>query len=151
MSLHPRDQWFRIYVYVPGVAGPIVDKKTKSISIGWLTPPEWRLESDVAHVHHPDAYHPDPRVRIAHHRSAQTQGFAVAACGESQDPRFRFVEENRGKRCAKCVEATEAAEKDHAAALAELERKAAVAIAARTTKSEPTPADFDQEEIPTGH
>jgi hypothetical protein len=146
---HPRDQWFVLYAYEAGVAGPIVDPKTKAVSVGWITPPKWDRESDVAHSHHPDSYHPDVRVRIAHHREMLRRGLALSACGDVQDPRLRFIEEEKpAKRCAKCVAAAEAAEKDHAVALADLERKAAEAIA---SKKPPTEADFDQEEIPTGH
>lgn len=123
--IHPRDQWFRVYVFVPGRAGPIVDSVTKSVSVGWIVKPEWKLESETAHVHPPDAYHPDVRIRVTHHRKEMKQGFSLAACEQVQDPRFRYVEDHdEGKRCKKCMAATQKAIQDHAVALADLQAKA---------------------------
>jgi hypothetical protein len=125
--MHPRDQWFRIYVYTPGVSGPEVkvDPKTKQpvVVLGedgkpravWHTPPAWGPVSDVEHVHHPDSYHPDPRVRIKHQRTMLKSGVAVAACGHEHDPRTRIIE-TAGKPikpCPGCAKATKAAVAEH--------------------------------------
>lgn len=141
-----REQWFRIYAFTPGVAGPVIDPKTKAVTVGWLTKPKWELESNIEHVHHPDSYHPDARVKIAHHRKIQREGVAVAACGHLHDPRMRFVETEGKpeKPCPGCLAVTEKAVFEHAVARASLERVAAEKAAA-------VAADFDQEEIPTGH
>ncbi len=150
--MHPRDQWFRIYAYTPGVSGPEVkvDPETKQpvVVLGengrpravWHTAPTWELASDVEHVHHPDSYHPDPRVRLKHQRTMLKTGVAVAACGHEHDPRTRVVETNGKpvKPCAGCMKATKAAVTDHEnaakalndAAIAKLEARAAVVRAA---------------------
>lgn len=133
--IHPRDQWYRIYVFTPGKAGPVLvgeapkngEPDTRKIETRWIEPPKWGPESETEHVHHPDSYHPDLRVRIAHHRGVLRQGFTVAACGHEHDPRMRFIETEGKpvKPCKGCVRATEAAKDEHARALSELEAKAA--------------------------
>lgn len=125
--MHPRDQWFRIYAYTPGVSGPEVkiDPETKKpvIVLGedgkprsvWHTPPAWGPVSDVEHVKHPDSYHPDPVVRTGHIRTMMKTGIAVAACGHEHDPRMQFIETagKPVKPCAGCVKATKAAVTEH--------------------------------------
>lgn len=125
--MHPRDQWFRIYVYTPGVAGPVLvgdppkegEPDTRKIEAGWIELPKWGPESETEHLVHPDAYQPDVRLRVQHHRQAMKQGFNIAACGHVHDPRMRFVEtEGKPKKpCGGCVKATEAAKEEHARAL----------------------------------
>jgi hypothetical protein len=150
--MHPRDQWFRIYAYTPGISGPEVkvDPETEKpvVVLGedgkpravWHTPPAWELATDVEHVHHPDFYHPDLRVRIAHHQTMLKQGFAVAACGLKHDPTARVIETagKPVKPCPNCAKATKAAIAEHEkttkalhdAAIAKLEARAAAVRAA---------------------
>jgi len=125
--MHARDQWFRVYEYTPGEAAPVLDSKTGELRVEWTTPPAWGPVSDTMHVHHADAYHPDLRVRVAHHRAILRTGAALSACGAAHDPRMRFVEAHDPKvRCGACVAATEKAKDEHAAALAALEDEAAL-------------------------
>jgi hypothetical protein len=139
--MHPRDQWFRIYVYTPGKAGPVLEgpepeegePDTRKVVAKWIEPPTWELESDIEHVHHPDAYHPDPRVRIKHHRTVVRMGVAVAACGHVHDPRTRVVETNGkpAKPCNGCLKATKAAVAEHEKALDDLQNAAIAKLEAR--------------------
>lgn len=105
----------------PGELAPIVDSETKKIKVGYRVEPFYGPTSNLEHVHHPDAYHPDPRKRIEHQREMMRRGFAVAACGLEHDPALRMIEASAGKRCARCVEVTEAAKADHEKALTALE------------------------------
>lgn len=133
--LHPRDQWFVIYAYNPGKAGPVLEgpepkegePDTRKLVAKWIDPPSWKPESDVEHVHHPNAYHPDPRICIAHHQKARAEGVTEAACGHVHDPRKQIVETNGKpvKPCGGCMAVTEAAKLEHAKARRELEAKAA--------------------------
>lgn len=132
---HPRDQWFRIYAFTPGKAEPVLvgdapkegEPDTRKIEARWVEPPKWGPVDNVSHVHHPDAYHPDVRLRIAHHRQALEQGFSIAACGLVHDPRVRFVETEGAPEnpCPECAAATERAIAEHFAAISALEAKAA--------------------------
>jgi len=133
--IHPRDQWFRIYVFTPGIAGPVLvgeapkngERDTRKVEAQWIERPKWGKESETEHLAHPDGYHPDVRVRIAHHRGVLRQGFAIAGCGHVHDPRMRFIETEGKpvKPCAGCMRSAEAAKEEHAKALEELETKAA--------------------------
>lgn len=143
--MHPRDQWFRIYVYTPGKAGPVLEGKppkkgepdTRKVVAKWIEAPSWELESNVEHVHHPDAYHPDPRVRVKHHREMLQTGVAVAACGHVHDPRTRVVETNGKpvKPCAKCAKVTKAAVAEHEKAVADLRNKAIAKVQAQLAEA----------------
>lgn len=147
--MHPRDQWFRIYAYTPGVSGPEVkvDPKTKQpvVVLGedgkphavWHTPPAWGPVSDIEHVHHPDFYHPDPRVRIKHHQTMLKTGVAVAACGHEHDPRTRIVETagNPVKPCPGCRKVTKAAVTEHNVATENLRAKARAKLEAQLAEA----------------
>jgi len=132
---HPRDQWFKIYAYTPGVAAPVLvgdapkegEKDERRIEAQWIEPPKWGPVDGVSHVHHPDAYRPDVRLRVVHHRQALEQGFSIAACGLVHDPRLRFVETEGAPEnpCPECVAATEKAIGAHLQEIHELEAKAA--------------------------
>lgn len=119
MNSHPRDQWFRIYVYTPwspkieirnGTPYVVLDAKGNPV----MVPPTWKLEEGPVHVHHPDGYHPDPRVCQTHHR--ENRRVAIAACGLRYSPENRFVEtHDPEERCAECVASTKSARLSHLA------------------------------------
>lgn len=152
--MNPKEQWYRVYVCEPGEPGIVVDPNTKEVKSLWVKPPTFKPAAPTLHVHHPDYFHPDVRVRIQHHRSSVQQ--KSAACGEKHDPRFIYIEEEHDPkdRCSACIAALEAAEKDHADASAALEqrRQAILAERARDEKNAQTlEAEFALEEPPTGH
>jgi len=110
--MHARDQWFRLYVFT-GYTPKIEIRDGAPIVVG-VNPPTWEPSSEPLHVHHPDAYHPDARVRVQHQREMLKAGVALAACGAEHDPRMRFIEPHDPKdRCADCVAATERAKEAH--------------------------------------
>jgi hypothetical protein len=116
-QLHPRDQWFREYAYTEG--------ETDAKGEKWITPPSWGPVEQTTHNHHPDSYHPDPRVRVAHHREVRRAGVALTACGKEHDPRMRVIEPHEeSDRCPECASATEEAKEGHAQALAILKEHA---------------------------
>lgn len=114
----PSEQWFREYVYTDGEP----DGKG-----GFKTPPSYGPVEKTVHTHHPDAYHPDTRVRVAYQYESRRKGLSLTACGKEQDPRNRVVEpHDKADRCAKCIAAIDAAMEAHARALDALKAKVSV-------------------------
>lgn len=129
------EQWFLLYELTPGAPRVIVDPNTGVPTFAWSRGASWAPASDVEHVHHPDFYHPDPHVRVAHNRAMLRSGVAIAACGLEHDPRVRFVATDKPRNpCPACVAATKDAARSHDAFV--VERKKIHAEAAKKRADE---------------
>lgn len=105
-EFHPREQWYRVYTYTEAVH----DSKGERI-----LPPTFGPSNETMHVVHPDAYHPDPRIRVQHHAGIKTSGgIAKTACGKDVDLRHIYIEDHDpAERCTDCIAATEEAKATH--------------------------------------
>lgn len=124
MTMHKRDQWYRVYVYTPyihkievrdGKPVALVDEKGEPL----MHPPTWSTVEQTLHVHHPDSYHPDPRITRAHHSKHRKK--SLTACGQEHPGENRFVEAHDiADRCPNCVRVTEGAKTEHVEARKQL-------------------------------
>lgn len=110
--MHPRDQWFT----VQRITRDVIRVDGEAIVMG---EPVLR-ESDLLHLRSPDYWHPDPRVRVAHHR--RVSAILETACGEILDARTIVIcEGDDRRRCPACEECAKDSEEDHAAWVTERE------------------------------